>query len=87
MIYKTIRELVSHYKKTNPESYMAEYWVRDLVRTNQINYFKSGTKVLISIEHFDEFLKNGCKPTKDKEQEIEKWANKIINEVNELEKE
>ena len=48
-------------KQTAAELGLPEYFIRTLVKTNQITYVKAGRKVLINLDRFIEYLNGATK--------------------------
>ncbi len=56
---RTVKQLVEHFKKLDPESAVSEWFIRELLRKNKIKFIRAGgSKYLIDLDYFENYLKN-----------------------------
>ena len=56
---RTIKQALSFIKELDPDSVISEWWIRKLVETNQVDYFKSGNKTYIDLDDLINYINNG----------------------------
>ena len=54
--YRTINECVDIIKELDKDTAITIYFIRRLVADNQINFRKTGTKVLVDFDSLSNFL-------------------------------
>ena len=53
---RTINECVKEIKKLDSESAITEWFIRSLVKDDEIKYFMAGTKVLVNFDSLLSYL-------------------------------
>ena len=56
---RTIKSLAAHYRKFDPETAITEHFIRKQILAGNVDSVLAGSKRLIAIEDFDDFLCNG----------------------------
>lgn len=59
---RTIKEAAEEIKRTDPQTAIREYFIRDLVVNNRIVYVRAGKKILINMDKLYEYLQEGTAP-------------------------
>lgn len=54
--YRTIKQCVAEIKKIDGDSAITEYFVRQLCKSNKIQYFASGNKSLVNFDSLLSYL-------------------------------
>lgn len=75
---RTIKEVMQELKKTDPNTAVREYYVRELVNTNKIAHLRAGRKILINFDAFLEYLQNPNKTVPDNTTSIKVFNNHRI---------
>ena len=53
---RTIKEAADEIKRTDPQTAVREYYIRDLVNSKQIPCVRAGRKILINLDTLYEYL-------------------------------
>lgn len=53
---RTVKQIVEYFKSVDSCSSISEYYIRTLVKTKQIQTFKTGTKILINLDKLIEYF-------------------------------
>lgn len=56
---RSINKLVEHYKTIDPDTEISASYVRRLILNREIPFNKSGSKYLIDLDAFDQYLMTG----------------------------
>ncbi len=62
---RTIKEAAEEIKRTDPDTAIREYFIRDLVNSNKLPHVKAGKKILINMDKLYEYLQKGNEPIMD----------------------
>lgn len=60
-IMRTIKELVSDCKKSDPNTQITEWFIRTLIKTGKLPVIKAGKKYLINVADFSNLM-NSAQP-------------------------
>ena len=56
---RTIKEAAEEIKRTDPDTAIREYFIRDLINSNKLPHVRAGRKILINMDKLYEYLKEG----------------------------
>jgi len=53
---RTVRQCTAYLKSQDAESCISEFYIRQLIKNNQIKYFSSGSKKLVDLDYLLGYL-------------------------------
>jgi excisionase family DNA binding protein len=55
---RTVKQVVEHFRESDPGTAITEWWLRQLLKEGKIRHHKSGNKFLVDLDHVEEFINN-----------------------------